>query len=90
MLSTGLSDRKLLHIAKELGSDWKTLGGFLGIPHAVIQRIHQTYPGETLHCGWCMLIEWRDGHNEDTKSQEEDLKNALQDHGKLDVIKLLL
>lgn len=85
----GLTDNNLLEIAEVLGNDWKTLGGYLGIPLGKIQRIIQNHPGESLYCAWVMLVEWRDGHKGDLNAKKEDLRKALQRNGKMNLVQLV-
>lgn len=54
-----------------------------------IQRISEDNPEKTLFSAWVMLIEWRNGHIGDVTTQKKDLRKALIEHGKMNIVDLL-
>lgn len=79
VFSDFLDNRRILLLAKKVGSEWEPLGKALGVADEEIEEIKEGQDGLSYHGGFKMLWAWRQAqpnNNEDASCVQ--LRQALQ------------
>ena len=76
-------------MANKMRSEWKIIGGFLGIKNSEIKKLAEDHGAEPKFAAWCMLVGWRDSAEGSEQDKIQTLKGALLDVEREDIADML-
>jgi hypothetical protein len=79
ILADLLDNRRILLLAKKVGTDWEPLGKALGVPDEELNEIKEDPDGTTYQGAFKMLWAWRQTQpSHDEAASTDTLRRALQ------------